>query len=91
VITLPAKTDPGTVQDRLHDLTDGTFVVIAVEILNHPLAERVQNGAPFGGDGGPTTLGYWFLGTETEVYERIAERGFENYIEQYSEGYEEDS
>lgn len=83
-----ATTDPGRIEDRLDQMSDGVTHMIAVEVFDAPAAvTRAEAGDP-----GGYTIGPWVLGPADEVYAYLAERGWEDWAEQYSTGgFEEES
>ncbi len=84
--TLPATTPPGRVVDVLNEMADGATSVIAMEVFDHPQAVWVENRLPYGGDGGPGSVGAWVLGPETEGYTHLRLAGWDNASEQYGVG-----
>lgn len=75
VVTLPASTSPQRVEDRLAEMTDGTFEVVAFEVFDHPSASGE----------GDDRRGVWFLGRRAAVVE-LLQVGFEEYSEFTSRG-----
>lgn len=71
-------TDAGEIDRLLSDMTDGSYVVVAVEIFDSPSARHSDRH-----DG---TIGPWVLGPEDEAYEWLKANGHEDYSQQYSAG-----
>jgi len=76
----PVTVSAGEIEDVLYTLTDGTVRVVAVEVFDHPESHE----APPWHSAAGTTIGPWVVGTEDEVYAWLADRGHEDYDEQYA-------
>lgn len=79
---LSVEADAGKVNRLLDNMTDGSYVVVAVEVFDAPTSRYSnQLGA---------TIGPWVLGPHEEVYAWLEENGYEEYDQQYSAGSEPD-
>lgn len=78
VTRLSVDTPGERVEDVLHDLTDGTYVVIAVEVFDDDTSKWSST---VGDDIGP-----WVLGRPDDVYRWLTDHSHEDFSEQYSEG-----
>lgn len=80
VTILGARTQPQAVEDRLAEMTDGSFEVVAFEVFDHP--DAIPGGADVS-EG--EVRGVWILGRRADV-EALVQARFYEYEESFSRG-----
>ncbi|OLT21177.1 hypothetical protein BJF78_34690 [Pseudonocardia sp. CNS-139] len=89
-VQLPVRTQFRVIEDRLADMTDGSFPVAAFEVFDHPEA-IVADGVTarrHGVDPG-SALGVWFLGEPDAVRQHLYGHGWTHYQDLASRGRDE--
>lgn len=67
-----------TIENILHEKTDGIVRWIAVEVFDDPMSEHNADG---------DVVGPWFIGPDEEVHEHIKSLGLNDYSVQYEVGF----
>lgn len=80
---LPRSESTGKIEDRCTKMTDGSFVIVAAEVYDHPNAAVATHG-----DAKGTITGPWCLGREKAVRAELERLGYEEFTIVVTVGYD---
>lgn len=72
------NTDAARIDRAVDAMTDGTVLIVAVEIFDAPTSRYSETH--------DATIGPWVVGPADEVYAWLKEQSYEDHCEQYSAG-----